>query len=241
VKKSVLSAADNTWGQWKTALKYQIPLSMNNTYGSFAREFDVDMSENNWNESLNCPNVIAFTAGKYMKTGSNDYYVRMTSINLGDAIGDGTYIPKNTGVLLKAVGGTCPCGFYYQIHESSLATYTGENLMHAVTVDNKTLDLDATNWNFVLSQGTLHKITMDAFAVPVHKSYLQLSKDDYSAVNSANAKVVMLFGDEETTGIFNKINTEDDSEAVYYNMNGIQVNNPTKGIFIYKGKKIIKK
>jgi len=61
-------------------------------------------------------------------------------------------------------------------------------------------------------------------------AYLQTSED------ISNAKVVFGF-DEEATGIESIENTKADNAI--YNLNGVRVDNPTKGIFIQNGKKVI--
>lgn len=61
-------------------------------------------------------------------------------------------------------------------------------------------------------------------------AYLQTSED------ISGAKVVFGF-DEEATGIESIENTKADNAI--YNLNGVRVDNPTKGIFIQNGKKVI--
>ena len=42
-----------------------------------------------------------------------------------------------------------------------------------------------------------------------------------------------------TTGIESVENTESDDNAPYYNLSGVRVSKPTKGVYIHNGKKVI--
>ena len=73
-----------------------------------------------------------------------------------------------------------------------------------------------------------------AFALAANKAYL--------AVPVAAARSGFnLFGDDDTTGIEAvDINTESANVArEYYNLNGQRVANPSKGLYIVNGKKVI--
>lgn len=89
-----------------------------------------------------------------------------------------------------------------------------------------------------------------------HKAYLQYDKGQYSIdgnsqildketdVNTVTFSKVMLifegFDDNETTGINEIISATDKAKDVYYyNLQGIRVTNPSKGIYINNGKKVI--
>ena len=57
--------------------------------------------------------------------------------------------------------------------------------------------------------------------------------------NASDARFNVMVGDEsEMTGISNVSNTTDD---VFYNMQGVRVDNPGKGLYIKNGKKVILK
>ncbi len=89
-----------------------------------------------------------------------------------------------------------------------------------------------------------------------HKAYLQYDKGQYGIdgnsqildketdVNTVTFSKVMLifegFDDNETTGINEIISATDKAKDVYYyNLQGIRVTNPSKGIYINNGKKVI--
>ena len=63
---------------------------------------------------------------------------------------------------------------------------------------------------------------------------------------AAGAKLILQFDDEEvtvedgeTTGIDGVTTDEDGTDDGYYNLNGQRVDNPQKGIYIHRGKKVI--
>lgn len=229
---------------------YKVPgIAIANTYGTFAREFDVDLSE--FYKEHATGRVYAFTAtdGKFLEGGGDGnvkgkYYVRFQSI----ANGDGTYIPAGTGVLLKSMDGyqtvkaSDPAGedFYYTIGEDDLnAAVTSK--MVGVTEKNKTLtvaDLNGTDSFYAIQGGLFKKLpTTSDLSVTVHKAYLQLSSVP------AGAKLVIGFedgSDDGTTSIEDVlIGGEVNNDAPVYDLQGRRVNNPTKGIYVVNGKKMV--
>ncbi len=69
------------------------------------------------------------------------------------------------------------------------------------------------------------------------KAYLETETD--IAPTSGNARVALIFDDDTTTGIADMNHTMND--GIYYNMNGMRVERPSKGLYIRNGKKIIVK
>ena len=66
------------------------------------------------------------------------------------------------------------------------------------------------------------------------KAYLETETD---ITPTSGARVALIFDDDTTTGIADLKNAVNDS--FYYNMNGMRVERPAKGLYIHKGKKII--
>lgn len=259
VRKSVKENATDTWNGYKDRLEYKIPLpEIKTTYSTFSREFDVDMSEDNWNDESNSPNVIAFTSGYYHAATTKredgqavtNYLVHMESVNNGAEQGDGTWIPKNTGVLLKATtaDGASPKDFYYQIADKDEAfVLPDDNLMQAVTVKAQNLAYSTDNdfYHFIMSRGSFHRLLATSYDMPVHKSYLKLDKTDYEKVHPAEktlAKMSFVFDDKGTTGI-TVVDAENckDNDGAFYTLEGMKVSKPSKGIYIHNGKKYVVK
>lgn len=80
--------------------------------------------------------------------------------------------------------------------------------------------------------GTFVKFTDKAYLNPF-RAYLLLSG------SSAKSAVMEMVVDDTPTGITNQP-TASNAETSYYNLQGMRVTAPTKGIFIHNGKKIVK-
>lgn len=246
VAKSKLSEYKENMPKFKNQIDYKIPgITIGSKYGTFSREFDVDLADTdgeNWDAEKNRPKVAAFTG--YVKTVTEDdmTYVVMRSINCNTeskestGAGDGTYIPANTGVLLRAYDGSTPEKFYYRIGEQkSSYTAPAENVMMTVTENGTTINpTDGDYTNYIISGGRYYSLT-SSVAIPVHKSYLHIP-------NVSNSKrLTLVFNDEGdlTTGIKNV--TTDANDDIIYNLQGQRIYGSAKGMVIKNGKKIFVK
>ena len=142
-------------------------------------------------------------------------------------------VPANTGVLLKGAAGEYKIGF---VNESSTAVsnnvlvgVTEATQIGAATTDGKT--------NFVLMNGNsgvgFYKVSDDGFTVGANTAYL-------STAISENAKSFIAVEGGETTGISTIDNGQLTMENVY-DLQGRKVMNPTKGLYIVNGKKVVLK
>ena len=100
---------------------------------------------------------------------------------------------------------------------------------------------DDTHTNFVLTTGNSGASHGFYFAngrtVATNRAYLQAD----TKIAAAGARLSVMFSDEETTDI-NAVNREQlTSNGAVYNLQGQRVSNPTKGLFIVNGKKMIVK
>lgn len=247
VKKSAVGAykAAEGWTRYASNVDYKIPgVSIKHKYGTFAREFDANLGI--YKEEKDSGDVAAFVApisgvtagsGDY---GSSAYNIRMTSIDEnGGVTGDYSYVPAETGVLLKAMETEAlPVDFYYAIGEKDNVSYNiSGNMMIGVTVKNKQITTGSDPLYVVSANEGIFKKAPATLNMPVHKAYAKI------AGVPAGAKVMFAFDDDNTeiTGIEN-INssyaTADDNGA-YYNLNGQRVGKPQHGVYIHNGKKII--
>ena len=220
-------------------------VKINTKYATFAREFDVDFGDC---LSENGSRVAAFVSASQIKFGTPDYgnamwRIRMKSIDLNGGVQNSYgYIPARTGVLLKVIGkeSTTNANFYYTIGEKDDVQYSiTDNVMVGVTGKNITLMPSASTSRYVMQGGTFKRVHTVIPNFPVHKAYLNLKK-------AAGAKLILQFDDEEvtvedgeTTGIDAVTTDEDGTDDGYYNLNGQRVDNPQKGIYIHRGKKVI--
>lgn len=273
VKKSALDEYKTSWPRlWEQGnLDYRIAcdVDIKSQFATLAREFDIDLGDVDeatgerlfWNSDMDCPQVIAFTGllkNNTSMTGEDAQfkYVRLESINAGgDKNMDGLYVPKGTGVLLKAVTdngvlaayseATRPDGFYYRIAENQGACVApADNVMQAVIVNPTTIDPTDGNFvNFYVSDGQLHRFTR-TLQMPVHRSYMSLE-------GVGEAKVMMVFGEGDDVAAIETIdnsqivNTLHDtlriSQSDVFDLQGRCVAHPTRGIYVRNGQKIVMK
>ena len=138
-------------------------------------------------------------------------------------------VTANTPVLLKVQKDDG----VYEIYGSSVTIKTGE----AKVAGEKNFDFVGTyepsmaiaDGDYFLSADKLYKST-GSTTIAGTRAYIK--------AKTANARIVNLnFGDETTTGIAN-VNVNHNDKV--YDLQGRRVNNPTKGIYIVNGKKVIK-
>ncbi len=255
VKKSVENDYKNAKG-WKNhyadQISYKIPgeVTIQNLWGTFAREFDADLGI--YNRETGKGKVAAFVAQKSADVKVADpvhtfgiYKFKVESIDMhGGVSGDESYDPADNGVLIEArQEGTFPSDFYYAIGEKDNTTYTiTNNMMTGVTVKKTVINSTTADPLYAMSksEGLLKLIKPGtSFNFPVHKAYAR-PQDTFSGA----AKVQPVFDEEDNnnvTGIENIENTTTTDKNVYYNLQGQRVENPQHGVFILNGKKVILK
>lgn len=255
VKKSVENDYKNAKG-WKNhyadQISYKIPgeVTIQNLWGTFAREFDADLGI--YNRETGKGKIAAFVAQKSADVKVADpvhtfgiYKFKVESIDMhGGVLGDETYVPADNGVLIEArQGSSLPADFYYAIGEKDNTTYTIlHNMMTGVTVKKAVVNSTTSDPLYAMSksEGLLKLIKPGtSFNFPVHKAYAR-PQDTFSGA----AKVQPVFDEEDNnnvTGIENIENTTTTDNNVYYNLQGQRVENPQHGVFIHNGKKVVLK
>lgn len=272
VKKSATDTYQNVWKKttftgttiataidspfdYTSRVSYKVPAEIKTTYGTIAREFDVDFSD--YYKTNKKADVAAFVAGDEIKPGTGDatrssFHVRMTSIDQnGGVSGNYGYVPANTGVLLKVLDATeTPADYYYTIGEQDDQTFTIENnVMHAITInDGKMIDASETNPAYVMRKGKFYRVP-NTFKSGVHKAYLQFEN---AVVPAGSTNAILDFSDIikngtttaiESITMGNDYSNGNNSAEGTYNINGQKVNNnpQQRGIYIQNGKKILVK
>ena len=254
VKKSVENAYKTAtgWARYADQTSYKIPgeVTIQNLWGTFAREFDADLGI--YNRETGKGKVAAFVAQKSADVKVADpvhtfgiYKFKVESIDMhGGVSGDETYVPADNGVLIEArQGSSLPANFYYAIGEKDNTTYhITNNMMTGVTVKKAVVNSTTADPLYAMSksEGLLKLIKPGtSFNFPVHKAYAR-PLDIFSGA----AKVQPVFDEEDNnnvTGIENIENTTTTDKNVYYNLQGQRVENPQHGVFILNGKKVILK
>ncbi len=139
-----------------------------------------------------------------------------------------SYIPQGEGILLKRTE---------NIQEPIMAKAFMD--VEPETASNK-LKGTATSKSVKTENGDVYVLYNDGFtrapsgSIPAHRAYLVLNDE------SAGARL-LIWEDEETTGVSSVETESRQNNDTYYNLNGQRVNKPTKGLYICKGKKHIVK
>lgn len=137
-------------------------------------------------------------------------------------------VPAGTGLIFKGTKGTT-----YNIPVAASASELTGNLLVGVT-DNagKTVVADEA---YALSKtdGMLHPVTA-GLTIPAGKAYLP-------AGSFSGARAIALVFDDESTGIAEMQAVKNVENGKFYNLNGQQVAQPTKGLYIVNGRKVVVK
>ena len=178
--------------------------------------------------ALDFENATPAGLNAYMVTGASG-----TAITKSDALDN---VPASTGLLLN---GTANTTYTIPVLASSSTNTTG-NLMKVVVTATTVNYNDNSSLNYVLAENTQGKAefqkivsgTYGSVTIPAGKAYLALTADPGAPTLSID------FND--ATGIEN-VNRETITNNRYFNLNGQRVAQPTKGLYIVNGKKVIVK
>ncbi len=159
----------------------------------------------------------------FVVTKTTDDAVTLTSVD---------ELPANSGVILKGEAGAA-----YSIPVKADAAYAGTNLLSAAVAPTIVQNDEA----YILKGGKFALIsgaaTEAARTIPAGKAYLLKSN-----VPSGARSLSFVYNNDETTGISGATRLTDNGESVkdnVYNLNGQRVSQPTKGLYIVNGKKVI--
>ncbi|MCR5512173.1 MAG: leucine-rich repeat domain-containing protein [Prevotella sp.] len=141
------------------------------------------------------------------------------------------YIPPFTGVVVKGNKGvyTIPAGVGQPVYP---------NMMKGVTTNTDLNKVDGDYTNYVLANkgGNLGFYAVsNGSTLGAGKAYLPLPTAD---LPSAAREITLIFDDGETTEIM-KVTSQEKTSQSYYDLQGRRVANPTSGLYIVNGKKVI--
>lgn len=165
-------------------------------------------------------------------------YVRAKSIDNG-------YVPAFFGVMLASEN-SASASSYCQMDENQAHTAISDPDYNAApyymvgVVEDTQIANTADRTLFGLSKsGVFKKVSDSGNTIPYFKAYLSIPNAD---IPMGAKSIQFVFGDfdSETTDIDGITeNGKDSGDAPYYNLNGVQVSKPSKGVYIHNGKKII--
>ena len=212
VKESAVEAYKTKWGLYQSAkqkVNYMIPFNADLTYSTNYREFDMDF------------HVAASKGNKpFVATNYSDNSVTFTSI-------DDYIVPAETGIVIRK---TSDEDTWYQIAEQQGNTLSMNNYLKGITYSDILLPTtDNGEVNFVLYNGVFCKFS-NAGMLGDHKAYLQLP--------SQTAESSLSFSFSDIPDGIKEIEHENGND-IFYNLKGMQIKHPRKGLYIKNGKKII--
>lgn len=220
-----------------------------------------DTATDTWKSGdiFKCYRVTDYT---YAKTGSSVKLTKLEEVmpaNTGMILRSAEVNEENALVfMLEATGNKYDLTQYPYGSENYLETSIDETPIGPVTLENGKVAY--RNFGLYGGNGSYQFVRYKEGKIRPNRAYLKLSKDqfpnnnesatdgpgsglDTADSNEAGAKISLVFLDEveegnEATGI-SVVNTKQ-ADNTYYNLQGMKVENPSKGIYIYNGKKVIK-
>lgn len=167
----------------------------------------------------------------YTATGYNSDNGELTLVMIKEAkAGTGLYVSGNPGT--------------YTIPTISSTAYNSLNMFVGVNEESTISTTDGSYTNYIYTKPTgkeagFYKVTSDR-AIPAGKAYLQIPTAWLNEETTSEAKAVKLvFDDGDSTGI-DEVNRVESKEDVIYDLQGRRVKNPSKGIYIINGKKVVR-
>lgn len=146
-------------------------------------------------------------------------------------------IAKNEGALLT--GGNA--GWGYQFFPATSVTAPATNLMKPIATKSQLAQsTDGVTTYFILSKVAdnlgFYKVNDSGSWCNAGTAYLQVDNNDFSP-----ARAFFLFDDDSNTTAIEAVKKEQKMNGEYYNLAGQRVAQPTKGLYIVNGKKVIVK
>lgn len=142
-------------------------------------------------------------------------------------------VPESTGIIVKGEPGT------HEIPVIDKIDGLETNYLKAVGDWDGTITASTDeiyHYSFTETAAPTFSLVTKNTDIPAHKAYLETPTD----ITPKTGSIKLVFTDDTSTGI-NEIETEvqESGDNSYYNLQGMRVEHPTKGIYIHKGKKII--
>lgn len=149
-------------------------------------------------------------------------------------------VPASTGLLVK---GTASTSYTVPVVESSTTDVTANKMVACVSATTVNAGT-GTDVNYVLmnnnGKAEFQWIGSISANIGANKAYLTLANGPKPTSNNAPGLTIDI--DNNTTGIANtNLTNRKNENGQYYNLNGQRVAQPTKGLYIVNGKKVIMK
>ena len=186
-------------------------------------------------EGVNAKNASGYYFAKVKKlAGKNDTVPAQTPVVLECSStnpADNQLLP--VGEELTEISDNRLCGIFFGAKLEGFEAKDGAGKSHFVTRDN----IRAFNINTADSRNPIgfYKLNNTVTTIPGNKAFLVLTNAEAQAKG-----FVLEFEDGGTTGIETIENSRHSTEdGVYYDLQGRRVENPTRGVYIVNGKKVV--
>ena len=135
-------------------------------------------------------------------------------------------VPANTGVVLKAPEDS------YKIPVAASSSTPRGDLQGSATVDTN-CEVDGCSFYILGMNGAEAQFKrVSSGSVPAGKAFLVINVEE-----ARELKVI--FADDETTGISDGLAKDEGMNKEIFNLRGQRVAQPTKGLYIVRGKKVV--
>lgn len=221
--------------------------------GTIATALQNGRAEEVWvQDPLTNQPMLALFAGKYtvpasglgtfsakakfaLPEGLEAYYCKNYDASAGTiaVIAINGVVPAETGVLLKGEPGET---YTLTTSDETPATVT-DNALVAVTEQTTIQQTDGDYTNFGLSGGTFKKVNTAGGTVGANRAYLHILTS--ALTSEALARGISLAWDDDATMIEDLTIDGKRNADGCYDLQGRRVENPTKGLYIVNGKKVI--
>lgn len=184
--------------------------------------------------------IATFSSSKnldFTRSGITAYYA--SAVTTGSVTLTATATTWNyCGYILKGDEGK----YTIRVVSDSEASYPAATYLKAQVSEGNVEASTTGKYRYIFAKKTegdanigFYKLTAD-HTLGAKKAYLETETD---ITPTSGARVALIFDDDTTTGIADLKNAMNDS--FYYNLNGMRVERPSKGLYIRNGKKIIVK
>ena len=182
--------------------------------------------------------IATFSSDKdldFSATGVTPYYVSAVAtgtVTLTPATNATTW--NYCGYILQGAEGT------YDVPVTASATYPAATYLKGQASEGTVAASTTGTYHYIFAKNGsdigFYKLTTD-HTLAAHKAYLETETDIKPTDPGAP---VLLFFDNSTTAI-NTVQERKSEEGIYYDLRGQRVQNPTKGLYIVNGRKVVMK
>lgn len=164
----------------------------------------------------------------YVVSSVNETAATMQQVNM---------IPAGTGVILAGPTGD------YTLTSTESVTRVGDNYLRANLMDYVLPANDgSTNYNYTLAAGPTFKHSSGSGTLAAGKAFLRTTVNVTGDPGAPAPALSIVFADTTPTGIETiNNNRETITNNRYFNLNGQRVAQPTKGLYIVNGRKVVLK